>query len=119
MRQVVPISSSKGIEKEKAVELLGQGWTVFPKVSVAVGSKVATLTSQAPLPIEVWDFWCSPAAPTIPELGVAYLLIDVAKEGGDLETIERIIRPIFGKDMTVEVLEKRVPPRRRPEEKAP
>lgn len=115
MRQIVPVRKDQGIPQDKAAEFIQQGWVVMPMVSIRRGGAVATLGNENPTQVDLFDLWCSPAQPMLPELGMAYLLIDTVKEGGDRDTVNSIIRIIFGKDMDVDILEKRVPPRPAPE----
>lgn len=114
MRNLVIVPRNHGMPQEKAQELLQNNWSVFSNVAIRAGGNIVTLDNQAVGHVEMFDVWCSPSQPMIPELGVAYLLLDLAEQGGDPATIDTIVKTIFGSDMTIDVLAKRVPPRTPP-----
>ena len=86
MPAIIPIKLDEGITEQQAMNLLGQGFTVYPKVTVAIAPKIA-LVGTPPAGVTVVDLWVGPPEPLMPQFFVAAYIVELSKEP-DAERIQ-------------------------------
>ena len=105
MPAIIAIKPDEGLTQEQAENLIGQGFSCFPKVSLAVGPKIA-LVGAPPTGVMIYDLWVGPPEPMMPQGFVASYLVYLAQNGEDLVTLTKLSSRFF--KMNIEELAKNV-----------